>query len=211
MRLTHCLVLTTLGIVAKVNSEPEADPLMVKAHLAVKIKSGSTDPLGKTGGNRLSRSEDECEKAADWERDGQNEKEMYSYCAHKGSLDSFGQDDMEIVKLESGNYVQAAFDKRQNTLKIHYVYTKACDPKTKDCTCKSLLDRVIKKFDTASEMALEFTARPPIFGCNCYLGTAARNDYTSVWVKKCNDVVDFDINNYREICKALIGRKGECW
>ena len=43
MRLALVLVLTASGIVARAESEPvAADRLTVKAHVAVKVKSGST-------------------------------------------------------------------------------------------------------------------------------------------------------------------------
>merc|ERR1711951_54790 len=43
MRLTFVLVFTTLGIEAKADPKPVAEPLTVKAHVAVKVKSGSSD------------------------------------------------------------------------------------------------------------------------------------------------------------------------
>merc|ERR1712098_891932 len=79
MRLTLVLVFTTLGIVAKAEPEPAPDPLTVKAHVAVKVKPGSTgygiifpdkrmaqDPSGETGGKRSSRKGVECEKKPEY-------------------------------------------------------------------------------------------------------------------------------------------------
>merc|ERR1719495_2398338 len=43
MRLTFVLVFTTLGIEAKPEPKPVADPLTVRAHVAAKVKSGSSD------------------------------------------------------------------------------------------------------------------------------------------------------------------------
>merc|ERR1719334_1169719 len=119
MRLTLVLVLATLGIVAKANP----NPLTVKAH--VDIKSGSTvlskDPSGSV--RRSSRGVD-CEGPKDWEKKGI----LYSYCPEEGSSGH------TQAVLKSGNWVKAAFDQSEKTIKVDFVSTDDCEPReAKDC------------------------------------------------------------------------------
>merc|ERR1711951_162100 len=211
------LIFITLGIVAK--AKPKADPLLVKAQVAVKIKSGSTDPSypfngrsvrsqdpsGKTGGKgSISRDDTnvECEKKAEYKEVA---GKVYNYCPKKGLAN---KPDNE----ETGNYVQAVFDKSKNNLKVIVVAAYICDPKPDGCNCKTLLGKVVESHKTASKMSLLFAAPPAMAGCKCYLGTAARNGFKSVEVKKCEEkAIDFDENNYAKKCEALIGRADRCW
>ena len=70
-----------------------------------------------------------------------------------------------LVDMASGNYVKAGFDRSEKILDIKFVKGNKCDPKPDDCNCKSLLDRVVKKFPTASKITLAFVATPAIAGC----------------------------------------------
>jgi len=179
MRLTLVLVFATLGIVAK--TKPKSDPLLVKAHVAGEIKSGST-------GIR-------CEEKAKYKEVAGT---VLNYCPMKNS-----------DKETSGNYVIAAFDKK--ILDINYVEAYKCDPKPDDCNCKSLLTGVVQNFPRASKISLIFTATPAIAGCKCYLGTAARNGFKKVDVENCDTIIDFDEKNYSKKCDDLIKRADQCY
>jgi len=139
--------------------------------------------------------------------DTDGEERAYSYCAKKGTkggeppFDADGPDNWQ-----TGNYVKSAvedYGTSKEKIIIMNVFTEQCDPKPANCNCKSLLDRVIKKFPNATTIELEFVANPADRGCKCYLGTAARNGFTSVELKKCKEVVDFDEKNYDQKCNAL--------
>jgi len=240
MRLTLVLVFTTLGIVAK--AKPKSYPLLVKANVAVKIKSGSTDltgrsngsnrksadllrdlsngrsvlaqdPTGKIGGKRpISRGDDtvECEKKSYFkEVDGV----AYSYCSEKGTAYPANG----TTALTNGNYVRATLWTDKKNLNIGFVLGTKCEPKPDGCNCKTLLEKVVSKYKTVERIILKFMANPPIHGCNCYLGTAARNGFKSLDIENCHDddidfdIIDFDKKNYSAKCKALIERDDECW
>merc|ERR1711962_657096 len=111
--------------------------------------------------------------------------------------------------LTNGNYVKATFKK--NHLNIDFVQGSRCKPKPDGCNCKSLLEKVVQSYKTASQMNLVFSAKPPINGCRCYLGVAARNGFQRLDIEGCRDTIDFDNNNYSERCEALIKRADQCW
>jgi len=213
MRLTLVLVFTTLGIVAK--AKPKSDPLLVEAHVAVKIKSGSTDLArqsyvsngrsvlaqdlsGKTGGKRSRNSGVKCEEEAKYKQMAAGL--VFNYCPKNGS-----------DEVTSGNYVKAIYEQDKKNLKIEFVLALKCDPKPDNCNCKSLLNGMIEKFPTASKITLDFEATPAIKGCRCYLGTAARNGFKRVEIENCNAIITFDLNNYSDKCTALIGRADQCY
>jgi len=245
MRLALVLVFTALGIVARSEPKPEANLITVKGHVAVKIKSESTGtgPIAKTYraanqivSSRLNRRQEfvKCESAAYWsaideivqgevqgEVRAEGEK-VYSYCAEKGSdggRSPHYPDGPDNV--DSGNYVDAAvknYGSANETVVIDFVKADRCRPKPENCNCKSLLERVVSSFPKAATIEIQcFIADPALYGCLCYLGTAARHGFKSVELKKCRDpqhqdnkdpVVDFNANNYRKKCEEI--EKREC-
>merc|ERR1711962_324568 len=208
MRLTLVLVFTTLGIVAK--AKPKSYPLLVKANVAVKIKSGSTDLTGRSNGSNR--------KSADLLRDLSNGRSVLA----QDPTDKIGGKHPisranGTTALTNGNYVRATLWTDKKNLNIGFVLGTKCEPKPDGCNCKTLLEKVVSKYKTVERIILKFMANPPIHGCNCYLGTAARNGFKSLDIENCHDddidfdIIDFDKKNYSAKCKALIERDDECW
>jgi len=236
MRLTLVLVFATLGIVAK--AKPKSDPLLVKAHVAGEIKSGSTGWPGKSCWKKCGRKsgpckvcsggkycckkgvaengcngkqgskEGTCVKPVTPPGNGCEEKAKYKEVA--GTVYNYCPK-KGSDKETSGNYVKAVFEQAKKILVINFVQGDECDPKPADCNCKSLLTGVVRKFTTASKISLIFGATPAIAGCKCYLGTAARNGFKKVDVENCDAIIDFDEKNYSKKCEDLIGRADQCY
>merc|ERR1719419_118638 len=225
MRLTLILVFTTLGIVAKANPKP--DLLTVKAQVAVKVKLGSTvfqphDLSSKTLGKHSSRENDiQCMSAAYWSTTeeqivgevGPEGDRVYSYCARTNS--SAGPPPYTSAgpgNWITGNYVRASVKNpksRKAKLNINVVKTDKCIRNSTECSCKSLLDRVISSFRSVAKIELQFSANPKEAGCRCYLGNAARYGFKSVELKKCpkkDRVIKFDENNFVAQSKIIVAR-----
>jgi len=140
---------------------------------------------------------------------------VYSYCAKNNS--SPGRPPYTIGgpnNWNTGNYVEAAVmnSTTKDSLTIQVVMANTCirNSSESECSCKSLLDRVIRSFRTTAKTILiqDFIAEPAMAGCRCYLGTAAKYGYRSVDIKYCatDPIYKFDQKNYVDKCEAIVKR-----
>ena len=123
-------------------------------------------------------------------------------CVPKGASEHWTDFD------QTGNYVQ--YYVKDKILELEMVRTDYCQPKPGECNCKALLSRVLQANKGVNEIKGTFMARPWVFGCNCYLGTAARAGFKHVKLdsnkKICQDKREFNEKNYGKIC-ALYGKQ----
>ena len=104
-------------------------------------------------------------------------------------------------------------DGRWNTLKVQLVQTTYCRPQLEQCRCKSLLESLLDRETTINKITGDFTAKPYIAGCKCYLGAAARKGFTFLKMesadnrKECKGTRKFTADkgteNYETLCEKL--------
>jgi len=180
------------------------------------------DLPGKTWGKHSSRNYFQCMSAAYWSTTdeqivgqvGAEGDRVYSYCARTNT--SAGPPPYTQGgpgNWNTGNYVRALVknsNSRNAKLVIKVVRTDKCIRNSTECSCKTLLDRVISSFRTVAKIEInQFIANPKLAGCRCYLGNAARYGFKSVELKNCSKkdrVVKFDENNYVTQCKIIVAR-----
>ena len=84
--------------------------------------------------------------------------------------------------------------------------TTYCTPRPSACSCSSLIETELKKHPSVNTIRGVFSANPPLAGCKCYLGAAARAGFTSVTLESkkeaCQGTKQINKNNYRDICEA---------
>ena len=90
---------------------------------------------------------------------------VFKKCAKKTSL-LYTKDGPDNV--DSGNYVDAAvknYGSANETVIIDFVRADRCKPKPENCSCKSLLDRVVSSFPKAATIEIKcFIADPALYG-----------------------------------------------
>ena len=100
-------------------------------------------------------------------------------------------------------------DGRWNTLKVQLVQTTYCRPQLEQCRCKSLLESLLDRETTINKITGDFTAKPYIAGCKCYLGAAARKGFAFLKMenpasrKECKGKRDFTVDDYEDLCLEL--------
>ena len=135
--------------------------------------------------------------------------------------------DMDILKCpskrqgppKSGNYIGFRIIKtdRWTTMDLVIVSTTFCQPKPEQCRCSTLLEYLLREKPEINRIDGYFAADPPIIGCKCYLGAAAKQGFKFVKLKgrsqnlkkKCTGIHKLTVKGrgrkkgYRNLCKYL--------
>ena len=126
-------------------------------------------------------------------------------CVPKGTSEDWKDFD------QTGNYIQ--YFLQDQTLELEMVWTEYCNPKPENCNCKELLSRVLQANKSAKKVIGTFMATPWKFGCNCYLGTAARAGFKHVELysekKICQGKREFNEKTYGKVCELYGNQKCE--
>ena len=76
----------------------------------------------------------------------------------------------------SGNYVIYEVNNKgnQNVLELKSINAEKCKPKLKLCHCKTMLEKLLKRYDNVDQVNGYFMGDSFIKACKCFLGSAAR-------------------------------------
>merc|ERR1711962_937492 len=166
MRLTLVIFFTTFSV-AKAKQKPAAEPPMVKATEAVKVRSSSSgqensnpthlsknlntlpphnasrQALQKTCGVNLKPVQ--CNTTQFWfkKEPSSTMDEAYSYCPEKGSRGGTPPFQNGPNNWRTGNYVESLVLENGAKLRIEEVCAENCNPKPPGCDCRSLLQSLI--------------------------------------------------------------------
>ena len=140
-------------------------------------------------------------------RVGLGTKQKMLACVGSNSVGQLPKDGIlnaDILMDWTGNYVTYTVKEEDHLLELDLVYTEYCKPKPEMCNCKELLFRVLQENKGVTKINGFFAATPWKFGCNCYLGRAAKSGLKYVKLAsekvKCQDKREFNENNYRKVC-----------
>ena len=89
-------------------------------------------------------------------------------------------------------------------LELRLVNGELCEPKPKDCNCKTMLAEVLEANPTVNWINGYFNANPFIAGCRCYLGVAANKGFRFVeTIAVSEGRFEFTKSDYVQICEDL--------
>ena len=128
-----------------------------------------------------------------------------------GSVISCSKDEDDFRK---GNYIlyEVKTEGNQDILELTSINAEICEPKPKKCHCKTMLDKLLKRYENVDRIDGIFFGNSFIQTCRCFLGSAAYFGFQFVEfsAKSCPGKTEFSKTNYRSICDTMEKRRIEC-
>ena len=97
----------------------------------------------------------------------------------------------------------------QNVLELKSIDAEKCKPKPKGCFCKTMLDKLLRRYENVDQINGYFMGDSFIKACKCFLGPAAFFGFRFVDFSAagCSGKTEFSDFDHGSICEAVEKKK----